>query len=546
LDFGLAAANQGQVVLALGGLMHDGNCCLLNGRGQPLFVGEEERFCRDKQRGGFPAYALSHLAKKYRLDLLDFSTVVLSRDVLPNERGLKNFVRPTQATEFIHVNHHLAHAAGAFYSSPFDQAAILTLDGLGDDICSIMAVGRGSRIEQLASLHYHNSLGTLWMRTGWFLGFSNDHFFAGAKVMALAAYGKPVYADVFLQLFRLHDDGTYELSPGRYPIESIARFWDKEKPFFLEQALGIAPRQPGAPIVDVHNDIAASMQKASEEVALHMVRGLHRRTGMENLCLAGGVALNCLQNTRLLQEGPFKRIYVVPNASDCGDGMGAALYHYHHNLGGARLWAMKMPYLGASYPTREMELAIRQAGVRYSSPKDIAETAAKALAKGKVIGWFQGAAEAGPRALGNRSILADPRRADVRDYINREIKHREWFRPFSPAVLAEKAAEYFACEGSFPYMLLAFPARPEKAEMIPGVLHVDMTARVQTVRRTDNPLFRRLIEAFYAETGVPVVLNTSFNDHGEPIVNSPADALRRFAASKLDALALGPFWVERE
>lgn len=532
-------------LLGIGGLTHDGNCTLLASNGRLRFIGEEERFCREKRRGGLCLYALAHLAKAHRLELTDFRTIVLAREKLPDDTGLLSLIRRTAAIEFVRVNHHIAHGASAFYSSPFQDAAVLTIDGLGDGVCTLMAVGRGAQIEPLHSLHYLHSLGIIWMRTGWFLGFVEDYFFSGAKVMALAAYGKPVYADVFRRLFDLHPDGTYEINPGRHPIESVARFWENEKPFFLERALGIPPRKPGSRISKAYKDIAASMQLVSEEVVLHMANGLHRRTGLDNLCLSGGVALNCLQNARILREGPFKNVFVVPNASDCGDGMGAVLYHYHHNLGGERQWSMDMPYLGARYSIREIESALKSAGVRYSTPKDIAYTAAKAIARGGVVGWFQGRAEAGPRALGNRNILADPRNPKIRDYLNREIKHREWFRPFAPAVLAEKAREYFECDGHFPYMLFAFPVRPDKANDIPGVLHVDMTARVQTVRRKDNPLFRRLIEAFCSETGIPMVLSTSFNDHGEPIVNSPADAVRRFEGSKLDAMAMGPFWIER-
>lgn len=526
--------------------MHDSNCCLLDQSGRVSIIGEEERFSREKRQGGIPSSALEYFTREHQPALGDSKTVIISRQYLPPGLNLKNYEICFPTATFVQVNHHLAHAAGAFYSSPYTDAAILTVDGLGDDLCGLFAIGRGSIIEQLDALHYLHSLGVLWMRTGWFLGFVEDYYFSGAKVMALAAYGEPTYTDTFLGLFKFHPDGTYAVQPSRYPIESVARFWQKEKPFFLEKALGISPRKPGSRILKVHMDIAASIQKASEEVVLHMARGLHRRTGMKNLCLAGGVALNCTQNGRLLREGPFENVFVVPNASDCGDGMGAALYHFHHSLGGPRSWSMGMPYLGAGYSSREIEDALSEAKVNYSTPDDIAATAAKAIARGAVIGWFQGRAEAGPRALGNRSILADPRRKDIRDYINRDIKHREWFRPFAPSVLAEKASEYFDCRGHFPYMLFAFPARPEKAGDIPGVLHVDMTARVQTVRPKDNPIFRRLIEAFYAETGVPMVLNTSFNDRGEPIVNSPTDALRRFKDSKLDALALGPFWIVKK
>lgn len=532
-------------LIGLGGVVHDSNCCLFDAEGNPSFIGEEERFSREKQRGGIPVHTLSYIKKKYRLDLRDFRAIILSRNNIPDTYGLKSIVSPASPKDSVHVNHHLAHAAGTYYSSPFQKAAILTIDGLGDDLCGIMAIGQGCRIKELSSLHYHNSLGVLWMRTGWFLGFREDNFFSGAKVMALAAYGKPIYEDIFLRLFDLNSDGTYQLNLGKYPIESIARFWDREKPFFLAEAIGVPPRKPGGRIEKVHKDIAASMQKASEELVLHMAWGLHKRTKLSNLCIAGGVALNCLQNTRLLREGPFENIFITPNASDCGDGMGAALYHYHHHLGKKKRWQLTMPYLGAGFSNHAIEDMLQDAGVAYTTPKDIAGKAAKAIAQGDVIGWFQGRAEAGPRALGNRSILADPRRKDIQEYINKQIKHRESFRPFSPSILANKVSEYFACKGNFPYMLFAFPALPEKASKIPGVLHVDLTARIQTVRKKDNPLFRRLIENFYAETGIPMVLNTSFNDHGEPIVNSPIDALRRFKESKLEALAIGPYWIER-
>lgn len=529
-----------------GGFVHDGNYCVLDSDGHPSFVGEEERFCRIKRQGGFPASAFAYVSQKNSREPRMAHAVALSRQTLSHGLVWNPYQEAFPNAEFTRINHHLAHAGGTFYSSPYRDAAILTIDGLGDDLCSILAVGRDSRIEVLNSVHYLHSLGVLWMRTGWFLGFTQDHFFSGAKVMALAAYGTPKYAETFLQLFDLHSDGTYEINPGKFRIESIARFWEKEEPFFLGKSLGISPRKPGARILKIHKDIAASMQRASEEVVLHIARCLHRRTGMRNLCLAGGVALNCTQNGRLLREGPFERLFVVPNASDSGDGMGAALYHHHHNLGAPRSWSMGMPYLGAGYSKRDMESALSEARVLFSTPADISVTAAKAIARGAVIGWFQGRAEVGPRALGNRSILADPRGKNIRDYINREIKHRELFRPFAPSVLAEMASTWFECQGNLSYMLFAVPTRPERCAAIPGVLHVDMTARVQTVRATDNPLFRRLIEAFHEETGIPMVLNTSFNDRGEPIVNSPTDALRRFQESKLDALALGPFWIEKK
>jgi len=532
-------------IIGIGGLMHDGNLCLLKESGLPLFVGEEERFSREKRRGGVPVYALSYASKKYYMDLSDFSEIILSRNILPSERGLKNIVRDTPVSKFIHIPHHKAHAASAFYSSPFEESAILTLDGLGDDVCTMFGYGKGNRIKEFRSIHYHNSLGVLWMRTGWFLGFQKDHFFSGAKVMALAAYGNPVYADVFLNIFRLFGDGTYELNKSHYPIESISRFWEKEKPFFLRKALGIEPRRPGSRILKVHKDIAASLQYASEELVLHMAKGLHKHTGSKNLCLAGGVALNCVQNSKLLRDSPFKNIFIVPCASDCGDGLGAILYHFHHNLDNKCLWQMRNTYLGAGYSTKEIEQSLQINRIKYTTPSDIAKKAARLIANGKVIGWFQGRSEVGPRALGNRSILADPRRSDIQEYLNKRIKHREWFRPFAPSVLKENVKEYFKFNDTSPFMLFSFPAIPERQTEIPGVIHADGTARIQTVTKKNNPLFRRLIEHFYNETGVPMVLNTSFNDCGEPIVNSPADAIRRFLNSELDAVFIGPFFVKR-
>jgi carbamoyltransferase len=424
------------------------------------------------------------------------------------------------------VPHHLAHAASAFHASPYTHAAVMTLDGRGEKATTGYAVGGGNRLEWLGQVHMPHSLGLLYERVTEYLGFlhSSDEY----KVMALASYGKPRYLAEFRDIVRLGDGGRYTIEPLR-----------------LEERFG--PRRlRGGPIDQRHYDIAHSLQVVLEETVLEIARWLHAEAGrVENLTLAGGVALNCVMNARLRDRGPFRNIWVQPAAGDAGTALGAALWVDARERGtDERVWRMDHAYLGPAYSDDEIESFLKWTGVPYRRLTDITEEAADILVQDKAIGWFQGRMEFGPRALGTRSVLASPIHAEMQAKLN-EIKDREDFRPVAPVVIEEEAGHWFERAHIAPFMLFVFDVKPEAADRIPAVRHVDGTARVQTVRREQNPLYYDLLRAFQRRTGVPVLVNTSFNTRGEPIVCSPRDAVECFWTSPLDALVIGSFLLEK-
>jgi carbamoyltransferase len=423
------------------------------------------------------------------------------------------------------VDHHLAHAASAFYPSPFQRAAVMTLDGRGEKATTTYSVGNGTRIEVLGQVEMPYSLGLLYERVTSYLGFlhSSDEY----KVMALASFGKPRYLADFREIIRLGPEGQYTIQQPR-----------------LEERFG-PPRRRGGPVEQRHYDIAHSLQVVLEEAVLQIARWLHKATGADDLCLAGGVALNCVMNARLRDRGPFRRIWVQPAAGDAGTALGAALWvDEAQRKSGERAYRMDHAFLGPAYGDREIEDFLRWSKLPYRRLENVAEETADLLVQDKVIGWFQGRMEFGPRALGARSILASPIHASMQAKLN-EIKDREDFRPVAPVVLEGEAAEWFTGAGVSPFMLFVFDVPPDKAERIPAVRHVDGTARIQTINRAQNPAYYDLLKAFQARTGVPVLVNTSFNTRGEPIVCSPRDAVECFWTSPLDALVIGPFLLEK-
>lgn len=426
------------------------------------------------------------------------------------------------------VEHHLAHEASAFLAGPFEEAAVLTMDGRGERVstsCGRFARGRYERLRQVELPH---SLGLLYEDVTRYLGFlhSSDEY----KVMALASYGQPAHADVFRDIVRSDGEGGYRLEARD-----------------LEACFGV-PRRRGDPFEQRHMDIARSLQLVLEDTVLDMVRWLHARSGSDNLCMAGGVALNCVMNARVANEGPFRQVWVQPAAGDAGTSLGAALWLDYMGNGRQRHWQMDHAYLGPVYDDGEIERFLERSGVRFRRLENVAEQAAALLADEKILAWFQGRMEFGPRALGARSILASPRRPEMQARLN-ELKDREDFRPVAPVVVQERAHEWFDDRGrggmEAPFMLFVFDVRPEVADRIPAVRHTDGTARVQTVREDQNPLLHRLLHAFGALTGVPVLVNTSFNTRGEPVVCTPRDALESFCTSPLDALVMGNFLVEK-
>ena len=439
--------------------------------------------------------------------------------------------------ELVFVRHHDAHAASAFYPSGFEEALILTLDGTGETESSLLALGRGREITELRRTYLPTSLGTLYLVITVFLGFKSlgDEY----KVMGLSGYGDPrPFRDFFASIVERRENGGYA-------TPALGRLNFKE---LVIENLG-PPRRPSEPIQPRHANIAAALQESLQETVLHTLRSAHRDTGADSLCLAGGVALNCLLNASIARSGLFKRIFVQPAASDEGGSVGAALHAYHRLAGkdAKQDGHWDHVYFGPEYGNGEIlaALALVQDKLDWSVPEFLPGRTAGLLEKGKVVGWFQGRMEFGPRALGNRSILGDPRDPGMKDRINAKVKRREAFRPFAPAVLEEEAAAYFDLLGlpDSPFMLFAVPVKAGRRQMLPAVTHVDGTSRLQTVSRRTNPRFWDLIAEFGKLAGVPAVLNTSFNVMDEPIVCTPEDAVRCFLSTEIDALAIGDFLV---
>jgi carbamoyltransferase len=424
------------------------------------------------------------------------------------------------------VPHHLAHAASAFLPSPFQKAVVLTLDGRGEKATTSYYLGNGINMNLLGEVNMPHSLGILYEKVTSYLGFlhSSDEY----KVMALASYGQPKYLSDFRELIQIEDNGQYAIASMDF-----------------ENMFGPA-RQKGDPFTSYHFDIAESLQKALEESVLKLCHWLYERTKEENLCLAGGVALNCVMNARLRDQGPFKKIWVQPAAGDAGTALGAAMWiDATKRQNAQRNYQMENVYLGPEFDDETIENFLKWAKISYQRLNDVAKETAKILSENKVIGWFQGRMEFGPRALGARSILASPIQAEMQQRLN-EIKDREDFRPVAPVVLEEEADEWFINASHSPFMLFVYDVQPQKIDLIPAVCHVDQTARIQTVREEQNPLYYRLLKEFQELTEVPILVNTSFNTQGKPIVCTPRDAIECFWSSPLDCLVIGSFLLNKE
>lgn len=427
--------------------------------------------------------------------------------------------------EWHYVEHHLAHEASAFLAAPFDSCAVLTMDGRGERATTSYGVFDGREYKRLKQIDLPDSLGLLYEQVTEYLGFlrSSDEY----KVMALASYGKPAYLDEFREILRYRGDGVYTVAD-----------------IDLARLFGPA-RERGAELEARHYDIAHSLQAVLEETVLEMTRWLHQESGSDNLAMAGGVALNCVLNARVRDKSPFKQVWVQPAAGDAGTALGAALWVDFTERGdGKRPWRMDHAYLGPEYSDEEIETFLKWSKLPYRRLDDVVEESADLLAAGNVIGWFQGRMEFGPRALGARSILASPVDPGMQSKLN-EIKDREDFRPVAPVVMEEHAGEWFENCGVAPFMLFIYDVKPEAAQKIPAVRHVDGTARVQTVNAAQHPRYYALLKAFQARTGVPVLVNTSFNTRGEPMVASPRDAIESFWTSPLDALVIGSFLLQK-
>jgi carbamoyltransferase len=425
--------------------------------------------------------------------------------------------------EWHFVEHHLAHEASAFLAAPFEDSAVMTLDGRGELATTSYGHFTGTSYRRVGQVRMPHSLGLLYEQVTDYLGFlhSSDEY----KVMALASYGEPAYAAIFRRMIHLKGDGTYTISQVD-----------------LKEVFGPA-RQRGGPLQKNHFDIARSLQLVLEESAVELARWLRDRTGAENLCMAGGVALNCVMNARVRDAAAFRRVWVQPAAGDAGTALGAALWTDFQECK-SKTWAMEHAFLGPEYPAEEIEAFLQRGKIRYRRLEDIAARTAEILQQDRIVGWFQGRMEFGPRALGARSILASPLSPDMQQRLN-EIKDREDFRPVAPVVLEEEAADWFVGAQASPFMLFVYEVAPGKAARIPAVRHVDGTARIQTINRRQNALYYDLVKAFQQRTGVPVLVNTSFNTRSEPVVCTPRDAVECFWTSPIDALVIGPFLLEK-
>ncbi len=551
---------------------------------------EEERFNRVKYAAGFPSAAIHYCLQAAGITLNEVNHIAIPRNPwarlgtklfyalrMPNFAGerikvMGQFTGIPEAlagafdvspdsigAQFHRVEHHQAHLASTFFVSPFDQAALLSADGLGDFASTMWGSGRGNRMHIDGSIAFPHSLGLYYTAISQYLGFRK--FGDEYKVMGLAAYGEPAYMDEFRRIvhstsgvgFRL---GLAYFKHHRTGPEMTWRDADKTPELgamysdYVAERLGPA-RDPAAPVEKVHRDGAASLQARLEEVLFEMLRGLHARTKQKTVCLAGGVAFNCVANGKITENTPFEKVYLQPASGDAGLAIGAAYFVHHQILGLPRGFVMENAYWGPDYSQEKIRAAVQASrlhseGLEISElpENEVAREAAREIAGGKILGWFQGRAEWGPRALGNRSIVADPRRKDMKEILNARIKHREMFRPFAPSILAECTGEYFEKSEPCPFMTQAYSVRPEKRDVIPAPTHVDGTGRLQTVTQTENPRYWRLIREFANLTGVPVVLNTSFNDN-EPIVCRPEEAIDCFLRTKMDVLVLGDMLIRK-
>ncbi|HXI14347.1 MAG TPA: carbamoyltransferase [Thermoanaerobaculia bacterium] len=583
-------------ILGLSAYYHDSAAALLRD-GDLVAACQEERLSRLKNDASFPIRSIQEVLSIGGISIEDLACVVFyDKPLLKFDRlletyvayapsGLRSFLKamPVWLKEKLHVTreireltnftgpilyarHHESHAASAFYPSPFDEAAVVCFDGVGEWATTTCWKGNGRTLELLNEIHFPHSLGLLYSAFTYYTGFKVNS--GEYKVMGLAPYGKPRFASLIRErLIDLKDDGSFRLDMKYFNYCQGLTMTNNR----FHDLFGGPPRSPEGDLTERELDLAASIQVVTEDVMLSIVRHVHRITGLKNLCLAGGVALNCVGNGRIMREGPFEKLWIQPAAGDAGGAAGAAWAAWHGYFGRERTITSNLDgqngsYLGPRYTSDQIENVLVSTGCHFERLEDdeLLPRLAEQIAAAQVVGWFDGALEFGPRALGARSIIGDARNPEMQKRMNLKIKNRESFRPFAPAVLAEEASKWFSIEHS-PYMMLVaqilpehqIPMTPEEESLfgidklnvrrstIPAVTHIDYSARVQTVHRETNPRFHQLLRHFYALTGCPVIVNTSFNVRGEPIVCTPEDAYRCFLDTQMDSLVLGPFLIER-
>ena len=588
-------------ILGISAFYHDSAACLLKD-GEIIAAAQEERFTRKKHDAGFPHQAVLYCLKKACIAAKDIDNVVFyEKPFVKFERLLETYLAfaPTGFRSFakampvwikdklfqksalikelkstldesvdwrerlLFAEHHLSHAASAYYPSPFDSAAVLTLDGVGEWTTTSLAVGKGSDLQVVKEIHFPHSLGLLYSAFTYYTGFKVNS--GEYKVMGLAPYGEPRYANLIREkLITVADDGSFQLDMSYFNYATGLTMTNKK----FHDLFGGPPRTSESELTQRVMDLAASVQKVTEDIVLQLARGIAKETGERNLCLAGGVALNCVANGILLRQKIFENIWIQPAAGDAGGALGAALstWYLHHNkerVVSSERDAMKGAYLGPEFTDNEIENELTACGANFKrlSEAEMIEEVASALADEKAVGWMQGRMEFGPRALGGRSIIADPRSPFMQKQLNLKVKYRESFRPFAPSVLREDVGDWFEHETDSPYMLLVAVVQNEKRRVmtkeeealfginklnvprssVPAITHVDYSARIQTVHADTNPKYHAVISKFKEKTGCPLVVNTSFNVRGEPIICTPTDAFKCFMGTEMDVLAVGNY-----
>lgn len=560
-------------ILGLSCFYHDASVCLLKD-GVPIAAANEQSFTRKKHDADFPVRAIRWalgvagispdkigMVAFYDKPMLKFERILKSH-LATFPRSFPQFVKGMPswfATKLrldkllsrelgytgpiVYGRHHLSHAASAFYASGWNESAVLTVDGVGEWSTASWGVGEGSQLELKGEIRFPHSLGLLYSAFTYYLGFKVNS--AEYKVMGLAPYGEPRHVDQIKELIHIKEDGTFRLDMRHFSFDYGLKMYNRR----FEAVMGEPTRPYGeGEITQFHKDVARSLQEVVNEVMIKLAIRVVEETGIPRLCMAGGVALNCVANGHLLRESAVEDLFVQPNAGDGGGAMGAALWAWHHLLDKPRRWKLTDVYLGPGYSDEEVQATLDRYGAVYTrmERQDLLDTVADLIDQAMIVGWHQGRMEWGPRALGHRTILGDARNPEMRDIINRKIKFREGFRPFAPTVLEDHVGQYFQLDRPSPYMLLVAPVRDDAPQPLPSITHVDQSARIQTISRHQDDLYYDLIDTFRQKTGCSVVINTSMNVRGEPIVNTPEDTYLCFMRTHMDAVAIGSFLLKKE
>lgn len=562
-------------ILGISAYYHDSSACILKD-GKIIAAVQEERFSRKKHDLGFPTNAIRYCLEQASIQAKDLDAVAFyEKPYLKFERLLMQFIdtfprsmgvfidsMPSWLSEKLlvpknvkdlgyngkvyYLDHHLSHAASSFLCSPYKKAAILTVDGVGEYATTTFSTGVDNEINLFKEIHFPHSLGLLYSTITAYLGFTVNN--SEYKVMGLAPWGKPKYMQEFDKLINTFEDGSFELDMSYFAYTHEKKMPSKK----LEQLFGEKTREKESQITQFHKDVAASLQAKTEEVLFHLIENLYKETRLENLCMAGGVALNSVANGKILSKTPFKRIFIQPAAGDAGTAMGAALFTYNSIMKKPRQFVLESAFLGPGFSDKEVQEYLDKNKIKYSklsSKTEVAKKTAELVNNNFVVGWFQGRMEWGPRALGSRSILSNPTNPKMQDILNLKVKHREKFRPFAPVVLFEEANKWFECDEPIPeaadYMLMVYPVKKEKRKIIPAVTHVDGSGRLQVIRKEQHPAYYQAVKEFQKISGVPIMINTSFNIRGEPIVCTPHDAYKCMMGTGIDFLVIENYVIKR-